>query len=81
VPIGDKLKNEMSKHFEYKWAKDLNQFIEEEEHAKIFEQLPEHVQDTIYKEFLYMDFIKEFSISGDYFKIPKKVLKIDIDEY
>ena len=74
VPIKDEVKNELSKHFEYKWANDLNQFIDNEEDAKIFEQLPEHVQDRVYKEFLYMHFLAEFSFYGDYFKIPKKAI-------
>jgi len=43
IPIKDELKKELSEHFEYKWGNDLNQFIEDEEDFKIFQQLPEHV--------------------------------------
>jgi hypothetical protein len=71
VPVQDKFKKDVYEHFEYRWANDLNQFIQEEEDYKIFIQLPDYIQDRIYKEFLHMKFLSEFSILGDYFKIPK----------
>ena len=61
----------MVDHFKYKWVKDLNQFIQNDEHAKIFDQLPELIQDRIYRQFLFVDFLNQFSIYGTFFKIPK----------
>ena len=60
VPMSDQFKKDLTKHFSYKWSNDLNQFIEDPSESKIFDQLPDFVQDKIYCQFLYMDFIREF---------------------
>lgn len=43
VPIKDRFKKEIVNHFTYKWANDLNQFIDDPTEEAIFLQLPEHV--------------------------------------
>lgn len=46
--------------FAYRWEKDLSQFIEFPEDKKILEQLPEDIQDSIYRNFLYFEFLSNF---------------------
>lgn len=55
-------------HFEYKWDNDLNQIIEDKTDEKILNQLPEFVQDDLYRRFLYFEFLSDFTTVGDFFK-------------
>lgn len=40
TPISYDFKQKMVEHFAYKWANDLNQFVEVDHERAIFEQLP-----------------------------------------
>lgn len=55
--------------FEYKWAFDKNQAIDEKEELDLLYQLPSQVQDTLYSGFLFNDFLSKFQI---FFRISKQ---------
>ena len=55
-----KLTENIRAPFAYRWEKDLSQFIEFPEDKKILEQLPEDIQDSIYRNFLYFEFLSNF---------------------
>lgn len=54
------LKLKIEKHLDYKWTHDRNSAIDELEEKKILEELPDAVQDRIYKEFLFDKFLHLF---------------------
>jgi hypothetical protein len=66
-----KLKREIEEHFDYRWKHDRNQAITSDEDVSHFEQLPDGVQDKLYREFLFISFFSNFTYS--YFNIPKNV--------
>ena len=47
------LKHRIERHFNHKWRFDRNQALDEPEELSILEQLPTHVIDKIYRNFLY----------------------------
>lgn len=60
-PLKQKIIEDIREHFDYKWSKDRNQAIDEEEEIKILMQLPVDVQDQLYSGFLFSDFLSNFS--------------------
>ena len=65
--IYQNLKEKIEHHFEYKWQNDRNQALDDEG-SSIYEQLPVDVQNTLYREFLYTNFLYQFRAT---FHIPK----------
>ena len=69
VPIDGDLKRRIEAHFDYRWANDKNQAIDDEKQCSILHELPEHVQNEIYKSFLFSSFLQKFK---DFFTIEKE---------
>jgi hypothetical protein len=63
------MKRNIEQFFNYKWQFDRNQAIDDEEEMAILEQLPEEVQNKIYTNFLFKEFLHIFH---DTFTICKK---------
>lgn len=57
VPIDSGLKNRIEAHFDYRWANDKNMAIATESDRTILAELPEHVENEIYKSFLFNSFL------------------------
>tara|TARA_B110000285_G_scaffold154438_1_gene172301 strand:+ start:997 stop:2052 length:1056 start_codon:yes stop_codon:yes gene_type:complete len=68
VPIKQQLKEQIERHFDYKWKKDKNQSIDDDAEIAMLDQLPDEVQDKIFCDFLFSDFQKLFM---RFFRIPK----------
>lgn len=68
VDIKLELKKEIEEFFDYKWSYDRNQGIDEDWERAILYQLPDEVQNKIYKDFLFSKFLLTFR---DTFAIPK----------
>ena len=64
------LKKKIEDHFDYMWKNDRNQAMKTEEDLSQYEQLPEHVQNKLYTNFLFSDFCTLFTRS--YFCIPNR---------
>lgn len=60
APTDLAMKLQFEKFFDYKWKNDKNLAIGPEEKAAIVDQLPIEIQDRLFNEFLYNDFIKRF---------------------
>ena len=43
VPMGDALRNKIEAHFDYKWRRDRNQAVDEEEELTLLSQIPDEV--------------------------------------
>jgi hypothetical protein len=56
VPIKVQLKEQIEKHFDYKWKKDKNQSVDDDEEVEMLNQLPDEVQNRIFCEFLFSEF-------------------------
>ena len=63
------MKRNIEQFFNYKWQFDRNQAIDDEEEMAILEQLPEEVQNKIYTNFLFKEFLHIFQ---DTFTICKR---------
>lgn len=61
-------KREIEKYFEYRWLSNKNSAIDDDEEQAKLDQLPEETQNCLYKEFLYMEFLKQFN---SVFRLPK----------
>ena len=68
VPLKISLKEQIERHFDYKWINDKNQSIDDEQEKAILEQLPVEVINKIFAEFLFSNFIHTFQ---RFFRIPK----------
>jgi hypothetical protein len=62
-----KHKTQIESFFEYKWKNDSNQAFKEDADIDIFSELPDHVKESLYKDFLYAPFLKKFRRT---FEIP-----------
>lgn len=60
VPLKISLKEQIERHFDYKWINDKNQAIDDEHEREMLEQLPVEVINKIYGDFLFSDFCKIF---------------------
>ena len=60
VPLKISLKEQIERHFDYKWFNDKNQAIDDQHEKDMLDQLPVEVINKIYGEFLFMDFCKTF---------------------
>ena len=67
-PINTNLQKSIEEFFDYKWNKDRNQAMDDDQEQALLEQLPIEVQNNIFCKFLYFDFI---SIFRETFKIMK----------
>jgi hypothetical protein len=67
-PIKIELKQKIEAHFDFIWNNDKNQAMISENDVDNFDQLPQHVQNKLYRDFLFCDFCKLFMVS--YFNIP-----------
>jgi hypothetical protein len=76
APTNLDMKLKFEKYFDYKWKNDKNIAIGPEEKAAIVDQLPIEIQDRLFNEFLYNDFIKRF---WKFFRYTTKAIK-DNDE-
>jgi hypothetical protein len=68
VPLKISLKEQIEKHFDYKWINDKNQAIDDDHEKDMLDQLPEEVINKIYGDFLFTDFCQSFQ---RFFRIPK----------
>jgi len=57
VDIDKELRDRIESYFEYRWDKDLNQAVNDEEEEKLLQQLPNDVQDSIFSVFLFGKFL------------------------
>jgi hypothetical protein len=48
VPLKISLKEQIEKHFDYKWINDKNQAIDDDSEIEMLNQLPEEVINKIY---------------------------------
>ena len=66
------MKRNIEQFFNYKWQFDRNQAIDDEEEMAILEQLPEEVQNKIYTNFLFKEFLHIFQ---DYVETTGNIVK------
>jgi hypothetical protein len=59
-PIDIRLKKQIEAHFDYRFQHDKLIAFRNVDDLSIFDQLPEEVQQTMYVEFLFKDFLEEF---------------------
>lgn len=80
--IDSKLKQEIRDLFEIKWKQDRNNSIMTETDKYLFDQLPSEVQLSIFKKFLFRDYLMQFRrlFSFRVEDSPLKFLKCRIDE-
>lgn len=78
TPINITLKNQIEKHFKYKWEIDKNQAFESDKDKDIFDQIPEEIQDCIFYKFLYSKFLRDFH---KFFECEKRFTKIKYNFY
>ena len=57
------LKKKIEAHFDFIWNNDKNQAIVSDADVDNFEQLPHHVQNQLYRDFLFVDFCSEFMVN------------------
>ena len=55
------LKKDIESYFDYKWNNDRNIAFQTDSEKKLMQKLPKIVQDRLYKEFLFTDFVYTFS--------------------
>lgn len=67
VPLKLSLKEQIEKHFDYKWINDKNQAIDDQAEKDMLDQLPVEVINKIYGNFLFTDFVQSFQ---RFFRIP-----------
>jgi len=72
-PLEKKFKNQIEEYFRYKWLHDKNQFISDKEDIYLLEQMPQEVEDKLYYQYLFKDFLKEFA---KYFLFQKTFSKL-----
>lgn len=58
-------KEEIESFFEFKWKNDCNQAFKEDLDLQHYDQLPDHVQQSIYKDFLFQPFLQKFKRTFD----------------
>ena len=68
-PINLDFRSRLEQHFEYYWNNNNFAALEDEEGNSMFEQLPIQVQNSLMKDYLFVNFVKTFQKS--YFRIPK----------
>lgn len=59
-PMNDILKKEIEQHFAYRWENDKNQSIHNTHDLQIYLDLPHVVQNKIYKNFYFWNFLSVF---------------------
>jgi len=67
--VDSDLRERIDFYFDYKYKNDRKIGIDEEEEQKVLEQLPAFVENAIYTDFLYYNFLTTFK---ETFKIPNK---------
>ena len=61
----------IEEYFEYYWANDTNQFLSLESDQRFFDELPYHIKNEIYKNYLFKPFVRRFS---KFFELPMNKL-------
>lgn len=56
------LQHMIEDHFDYRWKNDKNAAIDDNEEKALLEQLPASVQDLIYTDFLFQNFLQKFRL-------------------
>jgi len=62
------LRKKIENHFDYMWKFDKNIAFRDHSDLNNYNQLPEEVQSTIVKDFLFQDFLESFK---RHFSFPK----------
>ena len=81
VEVEYSLKTTIEAFFDYKWQFDRNQAIDDEEELAMLEQLPEEVQNKIYTNFLFKEFLKTFSQTFTIYKDEFEEMKDDDEKF
>ena len=68
-PINHSLKLRMESHFDHIWNNDKNLALISPEDEALLNQLPVEIQNRLYTDFLFVDFLNVFTRS--YFLVPK----------
>jgi hypothetical protein len=63
--LNNQFKVDLETFFDYKWKNDSNQAFRDPEDTQHYSQLPEHVQQSIYKDFLFQPFLLRFKRTFD----------------
>mmetsp|Transcript_26419 Transcript_26419/g.40334 ORF Transcript_26419/g.40334 Transcript_26419/m.40334 type:complete len:161 (-) Transcript_26419:1043-1525(-) len=63
------LKKKIENHFDYQWKMDKNMGFRDSGDIMIYDQLPEIVRCSIFKDFLFLDFLSSFKKQ---FTFPKR---------
>jgi hypothetical protein len=63
--LNNEFKIELESYFEFKWKNDSNQAFREDEDIQHYYQLPDHVRQNIYKDFLFKPFLQRFKKTFD----------------
>ena len=58
--MNPELKLKLEAHFDYRWRKNKNSAFTNDDDLAIMDQLPEFVKERIYKDYMYIDFLKKF---------------------
>ena len=69
-PMDLDLKRRIEAHFDYKWKYDKNSAFSGDDEERLYDELPEEVQVSLCKNFLYRDFLHSFR---RFFSIPNKL--------
>jgi hypothetical protein len=60
IPVMADFKSKIEEFFDYKWDNDRTLAIVDPEDEALLEQLPEHIINRIYTDFLFTDFLQTF---------------------
>ena len=66
------IKEDIERHMEYYWNNDRNYALIDKVDQDMMEQLPDEVQNRIYKNFLYVEFLSKFNRMFTIFKSQYK---------
>ena len=67
--INQDLKQRIEEYFEFRWAADKLQAIDDDQEKDLLNQLPTHVQDQLFSHFIFNTFVYEFR---HFFQLEKK---------
>ena len=61
IPLRDATQAEIERHFQFRWVKDLNLAINTQQDRDLLDQLPKVIQNKIYTEFLFKNFLETYT--------------------
>lgn len=73
IDIDINRKRDLERYFEYRWQNNKNSAIDDGDEIAMLTQLPEDTQIRLYRDFLYREFMQQFSIV---FRFPKPTANI-----